>query len=259
MSYSYEELPRKPSHRLWGWLAVVVILFTLGAMLLPAINQVREGANRASCFGQFKFFGLAMSHYEFRRGTFPPAYVADSGGQAQHSWRVLLLEFLGDPIYQKYDFDEPWNSPHNGELSAGLHIGMSRVYPAYHCPSDRASVRLDTSYVMVVGEGTVSDGPKAIRREDVTDGCSNTIAIAEMAASGITWMKPQDLEFDEMSFKLNDFSTPCLRSKHGSTITVGTLDGFSRSISTDIDTEVLRALLTISGRERIPWETFHGW
>ena len=67
---------------------------------------------------------------------------------------------------------------------------MSGIYPAYHCGTDGDSNPLDTSYVMVVGKGTVSDGPHSVRRWDVTDGTSQTIYLWEMAESGIPWMAP---------------------------------------------------------------------
>ena len=65
-------------------------------------------------------------------------------------------------LYEQYRFNEAWSSPHNRDLAGGLPIGMSGVYPCYHCGSDRDSDGLDTSYVVVVGPNTVS--PKPLRR-----------------------------------------------------------------------------------------------
>ena len=256
MSYSYEDLPRRPSYRLWGWIVAGVVLFTLGAMLVSAIHGVREAARKAACLGQFKFFTLSMHNRHDSQGTFPPAYLADSSGQPQHSWRILLLKYLGDPMFERYDFNEPWDSPHNRALSTGLHIGMSGTHPAYHCASDMDSDRFDTSYVMVVGAGTISAGANTIRMKDIKDGTSNTLIVAEMAESGIPWMAPRDLKFDEMTFRLNDYSMPSLRSKHPGVVNAGFGDGNSRSLSANIDPDVLKALLTIAGGEPRAAEAF---
>jgi prepilin-type processing-associated H-X9-DG protein len=194
-----------------------------------------------------------LNYHELHR-SFPPAYLADRSGQAAHSWRVLLLPIEQDALYKQYHFDETWNSPHNRALAPGLHIGMSGVYPAYHCPSDVNSDRLETSYVMVVGKGTISDGPNSVRVDDVTDGTAHTVALAEMAESGIPWMEPRDLKFDEMAFRINDFTTPSVRSRHAGIANVGMFDGSVHVIKEDIDPAALKGLFTIAGGEpfRLP-------
>ncbi|HEV3023824.1 MAG TPA: DUF1559 domain-containing protein, partial [Pirellulales bacterium] len=45
-----------------------------------------------------------------------PAFVADDEGKPMHSWRVLILPFIEQqPLYDQYDFSEPWNGPHNAD------------------------------------------------------------------------------------------------------------------------------------------------
>lgn len=129
---------------------------------------------------------------------------------------------------------------------------MSGIYPAYHCGTDGDSNPLDTSYVMVVGKGTVSDGPHSVRRWDVTDGTSQTIYLGEMAESGIPWMAPRNLKFDKMSFKLNDFPNQCIRSRYPGIVVVGMLDGSVHCLHEGIDPKVLKAMCTIAGGEPIP-------
>jgi prepilin-type processing-associated H-X9-DG protein len=256
MSTSLDESPQGSRSRLPEVIVVAAVLFVIAAALFPAIQRVRETARCMNCVGQYKFFGMDMQEYHRIHGRFPPAYLADRRGQPAHSWRMLLLPWENDPLGKQCRFNEPWDSPHNRALAPGLHIGMSGVYPAYHCPSDRDSDRLDTSYVMVVGKGTISAGPNSVRIEDVTDGLSRTIGLAEMAESGIPWMKPEDLKFDEMSFKINDFSTKCIRSRHPGVANVGMLDCSVKSLNENIDPKVLKALLTIAGGENIPWQLY---
>jgi len=253
MSTSLDETPHRPRTTLISVIVIIVVLFFAAAILLPAVQSVREAARRTNCIGQLKMFGLAMHNFHSTKNRFPAAYVTDRSGQPTLSWRTLLLPYLEDSaLYNQCRFNEPWDSPHNRALAPGLHIGMSGVYPAYHCASDGDSDGLDTSYVMVVGKGTISAGPNPVRIQDITDGTSHTIGLAEMAESGIPWMAPRDLKFDEMSFKINDFPNQCIRSRHPGIVNVGLLDASAQSLNEDINPKVLKAMLTIAGGEEIP-------
>lgn len=243
--------PGTPRKRRWPWLMPTVValgtLFGLGALLWPAIRSAREAARRASCIGQNKFFGLDMHNYYERNQHFPPAYLADKDGRPAHSWRILLLQSDLGELYDQYHFDESWDSPHNSALAGGLPIGMSGVSPWYHCASDCDPDRLDTSYVMAVGSETFTSGPTGRRMEEFTEGTAHTITIAEMSESGIPWMEPRDLDFDTMSFKINDPNGRGIRSKHPGVVVVQFADGSARCLNEDIDPEVLKSLLRISG------------
>ncbi|TVS08570.1 MAG: DUF1559 domain-containing protein, partial [Planctomycetaceae bacterium] len=63
--------------------------------LFPSLEAAREGARRATCMSRMKRVVLAMLMYERDHGTLPPAWVADAQGAPLHSWRVLLLPYLG--------------------------------------------------------------------------------------------------------------------------------------------------------------------
>ncbi|MGY8768159.1 MAG: DUF1559 family PulG-like putative transporter [Pirellulales bacterium] len=60
---------------------------------------------------------------------FPPAYLANETGKPVHSWRVLILPYLGEEeLYRQYRFDEPWDS----EANVRVLIKMPSVF---HNPS----------------------------------------------------------------------------------------------------------------------------
>ena len=134
------------------FIAVDVIGMAI-ALLLPAVQAAREAAHIMACTQNLKQIGLAMQGYHQNYGCFPPAFVADKQGKPKHSWRVLILPFLGEQeLYSKYRFDEPWNGPHN----MALVLQMPKVY---RCPSDYDDDRSRTSYAMIVGPHAVSNGP----------------------------------------------------------------------------------------------------
>ena len=120
----------------------------------------------------------------------------------------------------------------------------------YHCVSEGGN-HLEVSQAVITGKGTIFDGPTPIRMKDITDGTSNTIMIGEMSFSGIYWSEPRDLNFDEMSFKINDPNRIGIRTVHHGIANVGFADGSVRQLSEKIDPEVLKSLITVAGGETV--------
>jgi prepilin-type processing-associated H-X9-DG protein len=204
-----------------------------------------------SCCGNLKFMGLAMHNYGQATKYLVPAYCADAAGHPMHSWRVLVLPFLeGDEFYSRCRLEEPWDSPHNRALAGGIGFGMDGVHPLYHCPSESSSDNFDATYVTFVGEKAYSPGARPRTFKEITDGLSNTIWLGEMADSGIPWMEPRDLQFDEMSFKIGDRGHPSIRSAHpAGGANVSFLDGSVRWLNENTDSAIIRALITVAGGE----------
>jgi len=223
---------------------VVVCGGILLALLLPAVQAAREAARRMHCANNLRQIGLAMHDYAQEYGCFPPAYIADKDGKPMHSWRVLLLPYMEQQArYDMYRFDEPWDGPNNSRL-APL---MPKVY---QCPSAGQSAPW-TSYAMIVGPHAISDGPTPRRMNDIKDGTSNTIIVAEVAREGIHWMEPRDLNTETMSFAIDPSSGKfdATSNNHPGVVNVLLGDGSVRCLSSGLDPEVLKALMTIDGGE----------
>jgi hypothetical protein len=115
-----------------------------------------------------------------------------------------------------------------------------------------------------MGPGTVfpSDGTSR-RLADVTDGPTNTFIVVEVVDSGIHWMEPKELEWGTMSFRLDDAAHPSVSSNHYREAPhlagphVLTVDDMVTSLSRNIPSEMLRALLTIAGGEKVERRDWH--
>lgn len=219
--------------------AVIVVLVLL---LLPALKAPRS-RGRHPCLHHIRSLSLAIVNYEVENGRYPPAYILDASGRPAHSWRILILPFLEDPIakelYDKYRFDEPWNGPNNRRLA-------KEMPEVFRCPDEVADQPWHTSYVAIVGTDTIWSPGRGRHIRDIKDGTSKTLLLIEQPMSGIHWMEPRDLILEDLAI----LSPEGLRNHSGSVIIGSFADGHTQALSS-IGPERLRRLATIAGGEEI--------
>ena len=162
-------------------LIVIAIIGVLIGLLLPAVQRVREAANRAQCSNNLKQIGLALHNYHDLKGVLPPGVInsgcSSMGEQSpsyypgqpykiyNHTGFTLLLPFLeqGD-LYYQYDFALPASNSVNVGSAGPPYTNFSDSdvanYPAgvvgtsnanvvgaylsvYTCPSDQTPPPVD--------------------------------------------------------------------------------------------------------------------
>jgi prepilin-type N-terminal cleavage/methylation domain-containing protein len=128
--------PRRTTRRgftLIELLVVIAIIAILIALLVPAVQKVRDAADKTQCLNNLKQIGMAVHSYHNDYRRIP--YLRSSGTSVDDSgntWAVLLLPYLEQmPAYQG------WQGP-NGTLLGYVSVSpaiQQWLVPAFFCPN----------------------------------------------------------------------------------------------------------------------------
>src|SRR5438128_8707789 len=126
-------LPRRRGFTLIELLVVIAIIGVLVGLLLPAVQKVREAANRMSCSNNLKQLAIGVHNFHSSFNTFPPNnfYTYDPT-KPNWSWLANLLPLLEqENLYRAANIGG--NPPNN--INQSLPQIAQRV-KAFLCPSD---------------------------------------------------------------------------------------------------------------------------
>jgi prepilin-type N-terminal cleavage/methylation domain-containing protein/prepilin-type processing-associated H-X9-DG protein len=200
-------MPRaRPAFTLIELLVTVAIIGILIALLLPAVQKIREAADRLRCGNNLKQMGLACQNYHDNFGFFPPGYTTTAAATDLTNtapgwgWGVYLLPYIEqENVYRAINCSVPIEDLVNRPA-------IQTLVPTYVCPADVGipptveisdafgtllSQAAPSSYAATVGNdfSDVADptGNGVFYRNsrtamaDITDGTSSTTLLGDRA------------------------------------------------------------------------------
>ena len=180
-------------------LVVVAIIAILIALLLPAIQKVRDSSNTLQCKNKLKQMGIALHSYVSEHKVFPPALVVTPSQTSYpcppppdqkifFGWMSRILPYMEQkPLYEQVNWAAwPWQHPI-----------YETTLPIYWCDSDpRTSMVINyggdlvalTEYMGVSGtDQFAQDGilyvNSRVSPRMISDGTSNTLLVGERPPS----------------------------------------------------------------------------
>jgi prepilin-type N-terminal cleavage/methylation domain-containing protein/prepilin-type processing-associated H-X9-DG protein len=179
-------ISQRPGFSLIELLVVIGIIAVLIALLLPAVQKIREAANRIHCLNNLKQMGLALHNYHDNYNRFPPSTDSglrpwlpppNRGWTTFWTWLAYILPYIeqdnlwneaitwahqGDPIsfppttfFYRPDGDW-WN---NWATTRGPNPAFGTPVKTYICPSEPRNL-------VVVYENLPNNLPEAIAFTD---------------------------------------------------------------------------------------------
>jgi prepilin-type N-terminal cleavage/methylation domain-containing protein/prepilin-type processing-associated H-X9-DG protein len=217
---------QRPAFTLIELLVVIAIIAILIALLVPAVQKVREAAARTQCTNNLKQLALAMHNHHSDRGTLPEGVSNATPYWGQGNWQVSILPYLEQDALRKLYFDYGVSNGRNYYHVDNLNGATGRQLPTLLCPSDGGTnpngwpatgnpPRSATYHNYVVNFGNTAIDESAnwqvatfngftfqgapftrgrpVRLIRITDGSSNTLLASEVIIGqghdlrGLTW------------------------------------------------------------------------
>jgi prepilin-type N-terminal cleavage/methylation domain-containing protein/prepilin-type processing-associated H-X9-DG protein len=227
MTFTRCNVSRRSAFTLIELLVVIAIIGILIALLLPAVQKIREAAARMQCSNNLHQLGLAMHNYHDANSKLPPQTALNGNSCCYGTWQMAILPFVEqDNLWNIYiNYGNTVAGGPTYEQKSNLLVTSMRL-KTFTCPSDTPNAPktgayngttynvTQHNYLVNVGNIDYSQGKDAplpdlpsglrflgapfsrsaqFKLTDISDGTSNTLMASEVKQGqgadfrGLTW------------------------------------------------------------------------
>jgi prepilin-type N-terminal cleavage/methylation domain-containing protein/prepilin-type processing-associated H-X9-DG protein len=173
-------------------LVVIAIIAVLIGLLVPAVQKVREAANRMKCTNNLKQIAVANLNYESTFRTFLPGI--GKNGCCWGTWMIPILPYMEQENLGRIYINFGGLDTTGPRYSAGVNAQISRTrLPAFTCPSDEpqlAGTNTKHNYVLNAGNTTFYQVALPLRATPTTPGYTPFLG------APFSWYTNSDLVWD---------------------------------------------------------------
>jgi len=134
-------------------LVVIAIIGILVALLIPAVQKVREAANQTTCKNNLKQIGLACHNYASTFRGLPPSYISKNGDVAPYipnGWGRGSIYIAILPYMEQTALIAQWKTGLDWQDPAQPASAQQTFLPMLNCPSTPMSPRFEAQYALTV-------------------------------------------------------------------------------------------------------------
>jgi type II secretory pathway pseudopilin PulG len=230
-----------------GLVAAIAVIFSVSIYLLwPTLSALKARRDRVASLNNLQRIAEALNAYAVQHGSYPSPIVYDTNGKPLYSWRVLILEQLGEAqLAANFRRDLAWDAPENAIL-------LSQCPKVFMCPTlSKNQIAASANYALITGNNTLFPTSGPLTFSQISDGRDRTLLVAEVDLAGGEWSQPWDIDIAKLNTRIGFGGVDAIGGNHAGGGAIAFADGTPGWLPEDLSPALLRGLISPAGGEAI--------
>lgn len=226
--------------------AVAAVLSLSSYLLWPTLQGLKARRDRVASLNNLQRIAEALNAYAIQHGSYPPPVIFDAGGKPLYSWRVLILEQLGETyLAGNFRRDLAWDAAENARF-------LAQSPSVFMCPTFNGTlIATSAYYALITGNNTLFPSSGPLTFSQVIDGRDSTLLVVEVDTAGGEWSQPWDIDIAKLNTKIGFGGINAIGGNHVGGGAIAFADGTPGWLPEDLSPALLRGLISPTGGEQI--------